>query len=209
MVNDVQRDIYNDYLKAYAAFQGRPYRKRNDFSKADKGLLAALDKMERFFEQYKHIQPYLFFKATFDTTDKKYVKFEDFTKYSAVAAYSRWSRERNENNADSAEVLQSFKDGIVFIRDFVKEKGIKFSEYKRAVNPFGVPWFIIHLKEQRITVYHLHFLNVAPRDIALDYQEFVMMDFEGVFDKTKRNYENSVTMKEIGSKAADALLKNC
>lgn len=207
-MNENQENIYNDYLRAYAQFQNRPYRKRKNFTDMDKATLAALDKLERFFDQYKHIEPFTFFKASFDTTDKQYIRLEDFTKYSAITAYTRWSRGKYEQDVDSENALKSFMEGIAFIRDFIVKTNIRFSDYKNATNSIGVPWYIIHLNEQKISLYHLHFLKISFRNIKAEYHRMIMADFETAFDSTLQNYMRSEKMKDIANKAFEQLSKS-
>lgn len=193
----MQQEIYNDYLKAFANFQGRPYRKRKDFSKMKQTVTVALEKLERFFRQYKHIQPYNFFKATFDTTDKKYIGIEDFTKYSAITAYSRWCKERNGTDANDDEIVKSFMSGIIFIKKFCDKHGLTFQDYAKSINSAGVPWYIIHLKEQNITLYHLHLLDIRLHEISIDYQGLVMENFEESFDRTLVAYKRAEKIQEV------------
>lgn len=208
IINENQAKIYNAYLKSLADHAGRPYRERQNFDKIDKGKLAALDKLERFFERYPHIQPYNFFKASFDECGVDFIKLEDFTKYKAVTIYGRKVRDMYESSADSKESIESFKSGIVFINDFTRRNGLSFGDYPNTVNKMGVPYYILHMKEQRISFYHLHIFDVELGSIPEDYRELIMTGFDVNYHKTKRNYLSSTTMKSIGDKVREKFLEH-
>ena len=109
-------------------------------------------------------------------------------------------REKYNNRVDNEESIKDFKDGIIFIYDFMKENDFTLTDYVNGVNDAGVPWFIVHLKKQNISFYHIHALDINIEKFPSDWRELLVEDFDEIFFGTKRNFENSMIMKKIGSK---------
>lgn len=68
------------------------------------------------------------------------------------------------------------------------------------MNESGVPWVIIHLKQQNISFYHVHCLEIDIDVFPSDYREMITEEFEKVWEETKDAYWHSKVMREIGTK---------
>lgn len=117
--------------------------------------------------------------------------------------YNRYSRERQLSNPDSPEILQSFIEGLKFIASFLRENNIKVKEYRDSVNGMEVPWYLIHLKEQKISFYHLHAFDISLDSVPKDYKNLVFNGFDNIFNSTKDAYLTSKKMIEIGNKITE------
>lgn len=199
-MNETQQKIYNDYLKALADANNRPYRFRKDFSKLDDAICIILHRLELFFNQYKHISPYQFFKASLDYKGLKYLPLSDYIKHSAVMAYSKWSSAKYNEFVEDERFLEDFMQGLKFIYDFCLDSNITLKEYRTKTNNIGVHYMLIHLNEQKISFYHLHALNMSKNQFNSDYLHLTFNDFNEMFDKTKRQYINSKVIKQISNK---------
>jgi hypothetical protein len=109
-------------------------------------------------------------------------------------------REKYNDDVDNHESIKDFKDGILFIYGFIQEKDITLADYKTCVNESGVPWCIIHLKQQNISFYHIHCLEIDIDIFPNDYREMITDEFENVWEDTKEQYLRSKVMREIGTK---------
>lgn len=190
--------IYNAYLRASAEAKNRGFRKKKDPT-FDMEKEAVLDKLERFFGQYRHIQPYIFFKASYETLGVDFIPLKEFGKHKAIKIYTDYVKRKYENSADSEDVINSFKDGIRFINDFTKKNNLKFLDYRDAVNEIGVPYYLIHLQEQNISFYHMHLFGISAGSIPSDYAELISQNFFNIFLETQQKYLTSIKMKEIGN----------
>ena len=210
MLNETEQKIYNTYLRAMADKYKRPYQARKDFSKMrDKDVLS-LHKLCLFFEQYKDVNPFQFFKAGFKYELSTYPTLEYFTTLRATRVYAKHMREKYSEDVDNIESIKDFKDGILFIYGFIQEKDITLADYKTCVNESGVPWVIIHLKQQNISFYHVHCLEIGIDLFPNDYRELITDEFENVWEETKDAYWHSKEMREIGqrfNKFSQRLLK--
>lgn len=199
-LTDRDKEIYNHYLKALAEASNRPYKKRIDFSDFKISDYTALKKLSLFFSKYKHIYPFNFFRAGFYVTGEKYLQLDYFNKYKSIANYSKYNSAKYECPADSEESLKSFNEGIFFICNFLKRNNLRLADYRTCVNEHGVPWFIVHLKSQHISFYHLHSFGIQLNQIPEDYRELVCGSFNEKFKKTLNDYLTSRELKKQGNK---------
>lgn len=200
MPNEQEQKIYNCYLRAQAQKYNRPYTARKDFSKMREKDKLQLSRLRLFFEQYKDVNPFQFFRAGFKYEIGTYPTLEYFNTLQATRLYAKHVRERYYENVDNYESIKDFKDGILFIYGFIQDKEITLSDYKTCVNESGVPWVIIHLKQQNISFYHLHCLQIDIDLFPLDYREMITEDFQKVWQSTKDAYYNSKAMRDIGTR---------
>lgn len=200
MPNEQEQKIYNTYLRALAEHHQRPYKARRDFSTLREKDKLQLSRLKLFFDNYKDVNPFQFFRAGFKYEMNTYPTLEYFNTLKATRLYAKHMRERYYEDVDNHESIRDFKDGILFIYNFITENDLSLFEYKTCVNESGVPWVIIHLKRQNISFYHIHALEVDIDIFPEDYRELITEDFENVFYETKESYIQSKEMKEIGSK---------
>lgn len=200
MLNEQEQRIYNAYLRALAEHHSRPYKARKDFSKMREKDVIQIRRLKLFFDNYKDVNPFHFFKAGFKYELNTYPTLEYFNTLKATRLYAKHMRERYYEDVDNHESIKDFKDGILFIYNFIAENDLSLMDYKTCVNESGVPWCIIHLKQQNISFYHIHSLEISEDIFPHYYRELITEEFEKVFYETKEAYSNSKTMKEIGTK---------
>jgi hypothetical protein len=207
-MNEKQQEIYNQYLKAIAKVNNRPYKLRKDFSNLDEDSKIILYRLELFFDKFSHIQPYNFFLAFLEYKELKYASLDSYLKQSAIIAYSRYSKQKYDEYVDSEKSLEDFMQGIRNIVAFCLENSIPTKNYRTAVNNNGVPWILIHLNEQKISYYHLHALDISRTNIKSDYTDIVFRDFDEMFSSTKQKYVNSNKLKQLGNKIREKIERN-
>lgn len=200
MLDEQEQKVYNTYLRALADKNQRPYKPRKDFSKLREKDVLQIKKLKFFFDNYKDVNPYQFFKAGFKYEVNTYPTLEYFNTIRATKVYSKFIREKYYDDVDNIESIKDFKDGILFIYNFIAENDITLMDYKTCLNESGVPWCSIHLKRQDISFYHIHSLEIPIDTFSEDYREMITDDFENVFYETKESYYNSKIMREIGDK---------
>ncbi len=208
MLSDIQQKIYNDYLRALGEANNRSYKPRKNFNDLDEETKIYLYRLELFFNQFSHINPYNFFIASFKYRELKFLKLSEFLKHSAVIAYSRYNTSKYDEFIDSDESLKNFIQGFKTIIAFCLENKIPTKKYRTTVNNMYVPWLIIHLNEQKISFYHLHALDISRESISNDYIDLMFNDFNKIFEETKQKYNNSKKLKELGKKLKEKIESN-
>lgn len=199
-IDEQDKKIYNLYLKAQAEHNNRPYSPRKNFSNMNKEDVGKIKRLVLFFNQYKDINPLLYFRSGFKKEEAVYPTLSFFLSLKASRLYSKYIKEMYEEDVDNVESLRDYKEGIIFIHDFITANDLTIDEYKAAVNEAGVKWVEIHFKKQNISFYHLHTLGVDIEDFPKDYRELIADHFEDSWYKTRRAYETSKTMKQIGDR---------
>lgn len=207
-MNEKQQEIYNQYLKAIAKVNNRPYKLRKDFSKLDEDSKVILYRLELFFDKFSHIHPYNFFLAFLEYKELKYTSLDSYLKQSAIIAYSRHSKQKYDEYVDSEKSLEDFIQGARNIVAFCLENKLPTRDYRTAVNNSGVPWILIHLNEQKISYYHLHALDISRTNIKSDYTDIVFRNFDEMFSSTKQKYINSNKLKQLGNKIREKIERN-
>lgn len=208
MLNDIQKGIYNDYLRALGVANNRAYKPRKDFDDLNDENLRYLYRLELFFKQFSHINPYNFFIASLKFRNLKYLSLGDYLKHSAVIAYSKYNKAKYDEFIDSDESITDFIQGFKNIVAFCLENNLPTKQYRTSVNNNHVPWILIHLNEQKISYYHLHALDVSRTQIQNDYVDLLFNDFERMFSETKQKYINSNKLKELGKKLKSKIESN-
>lgn len=199
-ISDFEKKIYNIYLRTLGEAQGRPFTPKKDFSNLTEGVRLSLKKLCLFFETYKDVNPGAFFRAGFKGETSKFLELSFFTSLKASRLYAKYIREKYNNSVDNEESIKDFKEGIIFIYDFMKENDYNLTDYITKNNESGVPWFVIHLKKQNISFYHIHALDIGIEKFPYDWRELMLDKFEETFYNTKHNFEESKVMKKIGNK---------
>lgn len=200
VLTERQKEIYNYYLKALGSIKERGSKGRKNFEDFDNSQKLVLQKLERFFNTYKHISPYVYFRNVLLYNKRDYMDISEFIKQKAISAYSKYCKQQNDNFADSEESIKSFVDGIYFIGNFCKENNLPLKQYISAVNEAGVNYYVIHLKSHNISLYHLHALGISLSQIPQELREFLYDEFDSEFEKTKINYYYSIKLKKLGNK---------
>ena len=77
MLSDIQQKIYNDYLRALGQANNRSYKPRKNFNDLDEETKIYLYRLELFFNQFSHINPYNFFIASFKYRELKFLKLSN------------------------------------------------------------------------------------------------------------------------------------
>ena len=178
MLDEQEQKIYNAYLRAIADKYKRPYKARKDFSKLREKDELQLKKLKLFFNEYKDVNPFQFFKAGFKYETNTYPTLEYFNTIRAARIYAKHIREKYYDDVDNIDSLKDFKEGILFIYNFIAENDLTLMDYKTCVNESGVPWCTIHLKRQNISFYHIHSLEIPIETFSEDYREMIAEQFQ-------------------------------
>ena len=200
MLDEVEQKIYNAYLRALAQRHGRPYKARKDFTNMREKDELQIKKLKLFFNQYRDVNIFQFFRAGFKYETNTYPTLEYFNTLRATRVYAKHMRQKYNEDVDNHESIKDFKEGILFIYGFMQEKDITLADYKTCVNESGVPWCIIHLKQQNISFYHIHALEIKSEVFPYDYRQMITDNFDEIWEQTKQQYLRSKVMREIGTK---------
>ena len=175
-ISEIQKKIYNLYLKSLRINNNKPFRARKDFKKLESDLITItyLKKLEDVFKKY----PAFFSEAYFDAPYKLYddednvytLKFFSSQKgISTCIAYFKSLRDGDPNKQH-----QFLKDSFHFIAQFCLEKGLTLDRYTSYCS-VSQRDCLKHLKEHKISWYSIfgipHFYDILH---SLPSEEFEM-----------------------------------
>lgn len=198
MLSDSQQSIYNQYLHALGEANDRPYRKRSNFDNIRDDISSVLIRLEHFFSKYQYIRPYDFFLAGLRYSGAKYLPISYYLKRCAIASYKKYRDSLLTVDPDSDGSISSFEEGIKFIEEFVSSQDKLLSDYTRLNNRASIPYWLMHLKEQHISFYHLHALGIDPSVVESGLRDIMIQEFDKKFEATRQAYSVSGKLKTLG-----------
>lgn len=205
-ISELQKLIYNTYLKYLAISLNRPFKSRQNFDNVDNDVLLALVKLETFFVRNPEINLDLYFKVGFNEHPNTYLSIGFFNNFSIIKKYARYIREKYSQDVESPGIVEDFKEGLAFIIQYMKENKCTLTDYINSTNKVGIKNFLIHLKEQKINLFHLHALGIIiDRTFSDEILNIYLEGFREKYFKTKDLYSNSTKIKTIGTKIVTKL----
>lgn len=204
-MTDFQKRIYNSHLAISRKMRDKPFRIRKDFSDMDQTKLDRLASLERFFNSYQNIKIDDYFAAPYAIfEDDDYFDLDFYSTSKAKKAYSQYMKKIEMDDPDSEDSLKRLVDGLKFVKDFCKEKGLTLEKYPLYIEN-ALPNIIDHLKNHRINMYTLHALGVSKIEVESRILDFIFSDFWITFQKTKNKFYLSKKMKELSKQAIDKI----
>lgn len=201
-MTELEKDIYNKYLKISRINSNKPYKSRLNFENFEQEEnYIYVKKLSIFFEKYNHIKIEDFFYAPYFIYPKcsKSYDLKFYSSYNAVKVYNLFEKKLLSINPDNEIVLNRTKDGIKYIMSFCKDNNIKYNEYFDHVTD-KMNSFWNHLKENKINVYCLFLCeklytiyNKSDKDVI----NFMLNDLMRNINLYRTVYYNSKNTKKM------------
>lgn len=205
MISDREKDIYNTHLKVYRSLKAEPYSIRKDFSKLEEDKVIYLQKLDKFFTNYKSVNMDDFFKAPHMIyPEVTFYPLEFYTRPKALTCYTQYMKQLELLNPDSKEALQRVAAGVKFVLEFCKEQNISVRDYEKYQTN-AIPCYLDHLKNHKINFFTLHCLTFGLPVVESKILEFMFADYYGTFRTTRNKYFASSKMKDFGKKLREKL----
>ena len=148
-------DIYNSFIRAYRQSNNAPYRARKNYDSLPQDIKNKVERIQIFFNSNPHLIVDEFFQAPyFLYNDTKYFAFDYYLSRKAVRDYTDYQKQLLMLGPDDPRNLIKIKNSAVFVKKFIKEEGLKFSEYLNH-HKEKIPSFITHLKNRNMSIYFL------------------------------------------------------
>lgn len=208
MISDLQKEIYNLYLKELAIKNNRPFARRKDFDNLSEAIKTDLLKLELFFIRNPEINRDLYFKAGFTFSNDTFLTLGYFHNLNVLKHYAKLEKQRYNVFIDSDESIKDFVEGLKFIISFLKENNLTLKDYSNCKNDYQIYWYLIHLKLHKISLYHLHTFNISIQGFEEDILNIYLENFRQKFFETRRQYTFSKKLKIIGNKITTIQTQN-
>lgn len=201
MINEFQKQIYNNHLVVSRKAKGEAFKIKKDFSNLEEDKIIALEKLSRLFNTYPNLIQEDFFMAPHKIyPDESYYPLEFYTRPKAIKCYTDYVKQLEIQDPDSPDSLRRLTDSLKFVAKYCKEKGLQLSEYELNIEG-TMPCFVQHLKDHRINYYTLHALTFQKPNVESRILDFVFPDFYQTFQITKNKFFTSKKMKEFAKQA--------
>lgn len=205
MINEFQKQIYNNHLVVSRKIKGEPFKIKKDFSNLEEDKITTLEKLSKLFNTYPNLIQEDFFMAPHKIyPDETYYPLEFYTKPKAIKCYTDYIKQLEIQDPDSLDSLRRLVDCLKFVFEYCKENNLKLSEYELNIEG-TMPCFVKHLKDHKINYYTLHSLTFQKPKIESRILEFVFPDFYQTFQITKNKFFSSKKMKEFAKQATKKL----
>jgi hypothetical protein len=198
----MREQIYNSYLYHSRAAVGKPFKARRDFSKMSEEQLSSLDRIERLFRSYRHINIDDFIRAGFKMQPGiKFIKLSFFHSAKAKKCYTLYMKEKELISPDSKDnkvLFDTCKESIKNIYLYCKSRNITLDQYKYDKDG-ATPTILLHLKEHKVNLYTLHGLEIDYifRECDKELLYFIFSsDFDDYYRKSRDTFIKSKELKE-------------
>jgi len=192
-MTDFEKLIYNKHLAITRSCLGKPFKLRQDFSKLDESSKLAVKKLSHFFAKHNNISIDKFFKAPFIIyKDKSHHPLDFYLGMKAVKLYREYINKLNRESPDSEDSIQLFKQSLMFVIDYCRDKKIKFSEYV-SYSEGNIQSFFEHLKHGKVS---LLFLMTYPnfenelKKIDNELRQHLLGDVYDIIPQTRVKFYN-------------------
>lgn len=209
MITDLEKKIYNSHLSTSRKVQNKPFKVKKNFDDLDDTKTVILQKLSRFFNEYKNLDIDTFFLAPHKVYEEsEYHPLDFYLTRKAISCYTQYVKQLEAQDPDHPDSLERLKNSLKFIFSFCKENGLTFTQYPLHLEPrANLPAFIGHLKNHQINFYTLHALNFSQPKIDSRTLDFIFNNFYTTFQQTKNKFQFSKKMKEFSKLAINKLIK--
>jgi len=155
-MTEEEKSLYNIHLSVSRSCKNLPYNKRINFDNfEEEPNYIYLKKLGLFFERYKHINPYFYFKAPYVVyPDQDFFKLEFYTTQKAIKTYTLFNQLRMEQSPDTEDQIQFIKDSLRFIGMYCVTNNISLDKYI-TYKPSTTYVWMQHLKDNKVSIYCL------------------------------------------------------
>ena len=197
MICDIQKNIYNSFLRASRTIKNKPFTPRTKFSDIDNTTELILKKLDLFFKSHRSVNYNDFFIAPYFIYNKEdYFDLQFYITRRAIKCYSEYIKNRELDDPDSDNTIAKCKESCAFIYNFCKQAGITLCEYKQRENT-NIPLVLQHIKEHKINFYTLHGLEINNLFTAYDtgLYNFMFDNFYETYNTTRSKFIRSKKLK--------------
>ena len=196
-------EIYNSFIRAYRQSNNAPYRARKNYDSLPQDIKNKVERIKLFFDANPNLNVDEFFLSPyFLFNDTKYFPFDYYLSRKAIRNYTDYQKELLMLGPDDSRNLVKIKNSALFLKKFLKDENLKFSEYLNHQKE-KIPSFITHIKNRNVTIYFL---------LGIDGFESAFYAFDSNLTKfiIPDIYENFETYnkKFLTSKHARLFVKN-
>lgn len=210
---EIEKEIYNTYLKVSRGSQGKPYTIRKDFSNFEThDQYPYIFKIGNLLKKLPHIGIVDYITAPYKvyTHDADHVyPLEFYATLKGIACYKQYMKLKEMESPDNPDQLEFITKSFRFMLKFCKENNLTFMEYFDYSVGFTPEW-LKHYAERKISIYSvLDIPHIYDRIVSIpgEQRKILLGDIDDRFFKIKEMYTKSKTAKVLVKKGTAILLR--
>lgn len=210
-MTDLEKNIYNVYLKTIRTSQNKPYKLRKDFSNfEDNQNYPKIKKISNLFKSCPHISMDDYFIAPYkiyEIDEESVYTLDFYASMKALGCYKRYMVLKELSNPDEEHQLDFIKRSFQFILKYCVENKITFDQYLSYKKGLSYEW-MKHYAEKKISLLCLlefDFIYDRIMEIEKEHRVLMLGDLEERFYKIKGEYLKSVKARQVVKKGIEIL----
>lgn len=207
MITDLEKKIYNTYLRVSRQRKGLPYRPRKDFSKFEENKnYMYVKKIANLLKKNKNVGIEDYFEAPYviyDSENEYIYPLKFYASMKAIGVYKIYIKKIEDDDPDSDRQIEGIKKSLRFVYKYCLENNLSsVDEYFKKRDGHVYAWMKHYTNLDISLIFLLE--SELPYDILMsvdkDIREMMMGGLEKKFFKMREKYKQS-------SRARNALSK--
>ena len=204
----LEKNVYNTFLRISRSRQNKPFKLRKDFSEFDETDNVCIQKLELFFNRFKHIDLDDFFKAPFEVyLDNKSFDLKFYTTQRALKVYTLYMQRQADKSPDCDDQLYSIKSSLKYISSWCNTNNIHPGAYIEHMTN-NTNTFLLHLKQHKVNIYTLfafeNFDDVIS-SIDIEYLRFILGSYADNISIFRTRFIKSTSAKTLSRKGLEII----
>lgn len=199
MLNIIEKNLYNTYLRISRTARNKPYRSRQDFENFKDEDHINLRKLISFFTKFRNVSSEDYFRAPYEVyKDHERFDLSYYTTQKAIKAYTLYMQQKEEQDPDNPEQLKFVTDSFRFIALHCLKNNIPVEKYLWFSSGAVRDW-LHHYKSHNVSVYALLIfpeLDVIIHNLPPDERELFIGESGNVI-KFRERLAKSTECKRV------------
>ncbi len=202
-ITQLEKYIYNTYIRVSRSRQNKPYKLRKDFTKFHTHQnYYYTKKLGIFLGKYSHISVDDFINAPYELYPDESIVYDlkFYTSPNAIKIYSLYMKQLDQTDPDTEYQLKFVQDSLMNIFKFCKSEKLEFNKYINHKSA-DIPTFLLHLKRREVSIYTLLAIEGFDRELnkvtpgRVDFT--IGENFTSLLEQYRTRYYNSSKSKKI------------
>lgn len=200
MITNLEKSLYNTYLRVSRTAENKPFTFRKDFSDMDDSVILTLKRISNLFIKYPHITPDDYFLAPYKVyPNADHFMLDYYAGMGAINSYSLYMKQIQELPPDNDIQLEFIKKSLKYIGSYCIKNNIALEQYITRKTGLTYDW-MKQVKKHEISIYVLmEFpeINNIIEGVPDDERELFLGDLGKYYIGYKSKYIQSKIAKQL------------
>lgn len=210
---ELEKQIYNIYLRTLRLSQGKPFRLRKDFTSfEDNHNYPNIHKVSNLLGRCPHISITDYFRAPYEVynnTEEDVYTLDFYASRKALGCYKRYMSIKEMEDPDEDHQLDFIRASLGFILKYCLDNKITFDQYLVHKKGLTYEW-MKHYAERKISLYVLlesDYIYDSIMKVEEEHRKLLLGDLEERFYTIKGMYLKSKRAKRIVLRGTEIINK--